>query len=78
MKTLRQLFATILLALMLGITTYAGDMNGPPGSNSPDPWPTDNVPTVTKPAPPIVPGDEDSPILTIFALNFLMGALSIY
>lgn len=78
MKTLQQLFAAILLALALGIPTYAGDVGGPSTVTSPAPLPTDGIPVVTTPPSLTVPGDVDSPAWTLLTLNFLVSALSMY
>jgi hypothetical protein len=77
MKTLRQTLATMLLALALGIPTYAGDMSGPSSAPSPAPAPTTNTAaSVTNTQ--TVPVDSDSSALTVMALDFLVSALSIY
>ncbi|HXM34475.1 MAG TPA: hypothetical protein VN920_04775 [Pyrinomonadaceae bacterium] len=79
MKTLRQLFATILLALVLGVPAIAGDMGG---ATSPSPTPSPlalvvantNNPTFTPLAIPAV----EPPTLTEVAFDFLLCALSMY
>jgi hypothetical protein len=76
MKTLQQLFAAILLALALGIPTFAGDMGGPTTINSPAPLPTDSIPAVTTAPTPTAPDETGSP--AVLALNFLLSALSMY
>lgn len=78
MKTLQQILATILLALVLGIPTYAGDMGGPSSVNSPGPSPTDGATLVIITPPPAVPGDSEPPAFTMLALNILVRALSMY
>lgn len=78
MKTLQRVPATILLALVLGIPAYAGDMSGPPSANCSAPLPTDSVPTVTPTSPTQVPGETDQPALTNLVLDFLVSALSMY
>ena len=80
MKTLRQILATMLLALALGIPTYAGDMSGPSSAPAPAPSPSPSNATasVTNPLPQTVPGDTDTSALTLMALDFLVSALSIY
>ena len=77
MKTLQQILATILLALVLSISALAGDMGGPSSMNSSAPLPTDGIPAVTTTSPQ-VPGETDPPVLTELVLNFLLSALSMY
>jgi hypothetical protein len=78
MKTLQQTLATILLALVLGISAHAGDMGGPSSMNSCAPLPTDGIPAVTTTSPPQVPGETNPPVLTELVLKFLVSALSMY
>lgn len=78
MKTLQQLFAAILLAFALSISTFAGEMSGPGQVNSPLPLPTDGSSTTNTATPATIPCDNDSPGLTVLAVEFLMSALSIY
>ena len=78
MKTIQQILATMLLALVLGIPAYAGDMSGPSSVNSPAPLPTDTVPPVTTTPPATVPGETGSPALTALTLNLLVSALPMY
>ena len=78
MKTFQQILATILLALAIGIPTYAGDMGGPSSVCSPTPLPTDDVTLVVETSSPTVTGDSESPALMMLALNFVVGALSAY
>jgi hypothetical protein len=78
MKTHQRILATILLALVLGIPAYAGDMGGPSSVNSPTPLPTDGVTLVSETPTPTVPGDSEPPAFTLLALNFLVSALSMH
>ena len=80
MKTLQQLFATILLALALVVPALAGDMGGP---TSPVPAPSPLPPIVVDVSTP--PNSEASAIsagetlpLTDMALDWLFWALSVY
>lgn len=78
MKTLQQLFAAILLALALGISVYAGDVQGPTGG-APPPLPPDPHAAVTTSPPHIVIGETAvPPDLIVLALDFLMSALSLH
>jgi hypothetical protein len=80
MKQLRLLFATIVLALALGIPAYAGDM-GFPTSPPPPPPPPPSAPSVqgetadSAVAAP-APGDVQTPTETVL-LNLLLSALAI-
>ena len=74
MKILRQLFATILVALVLSVSAYAGDMNSPPAPGdmsgpSSAPAPGDMSGPSSVPAP----GDMGGPTLTDLILNLLGG-----
>jgi len=80
MKTLRQILATMLLALALGIPTYAGDMSGPSSAPAPAPSPSPSNATasVTNTLPQTEAGDKDTLALTVLALDILVSALSMY
>lgn len=74
MKTLQQLFATMLLVLAIGIPTCAGEMSGPSRKSVPAPAPLIIVPSPPAPAP----ADPNAPTLTMLVLDFLASALSMY
>jgi hypothetical protein len=75
MKVLKQLSATILLALVLSASAYAGDMPGPtaaaPGDMNSPPAPVQ----IGEPSSTMSPGDMSTPALTVIAslLGFLAG-----
>jgi hypothetical protein len=81
MKTLKQLFATIILAMALGASVHAGDMGFPP---VPPPPPPGNITTgVTSPAAddqgnqsPAMP--DAATDASIIAYDLLCDLLSIY
>ena len=80
MKTLRQLFATMLLVLTICFAAYAGDLSGPTGSPTPPPTPS----SVTDPLPRVLCGagtpigDIDLNSLAMVTANLMLGALPIY
>lgn len=79
MKILKQLSATILLALVLSASAYAGDMSGPTGAPAPGdmPGPTRSLAPgeIGGPSTATVPGDVSIPGLTAImnVLGFLAG-----
>jgi len=80
MKTFQQIFATVLLALMLGIPALGGDMGGATGPSpapSPSPLVMVNTSSPTLTAPSATPAVE-TPTLTEVAFDFLLYALSMY
>jgi hypothetical protein len=78
MKTLQKTLATILLALVICFSVYAGDMGGPSSVNSPQPLPTDGVTLPVETPAPAVPGDSAPPAFIMLALNILLSARSMY
>lgn len=80
MKTFRNLFASILLTLVIGVPAWAGEMNSPPAPPPPPP--------ATQNAPGDAAGDANCPEFTntpaadmdaaTVAINLLVSMLSIY
>lgn len=81
MKNFRLFFATILVALVLSVPAYAGDMSGPSDPTPPPPAPGDMhgpiAPILAPGAPTPVPGDTDTPTETILR-NLLIQLLAVF
>lgn len=79
MKTLQRFLATTLLALAIGIPTYAGDVSGPVGGPAPPPPPPPDQVSVTISDPTdSTPVDIDMPAWEVLALDLFWSALSMY
>lgn len=81
MKTVRNLFAPIVLALVIGVPAWAGEMNSPPAP-PPPPAPCTTVTSEDAAAVSNCTGGVNAPAAGMdaatIAINLLVSMLSIY